>query len=116
MRNIFLEKFPLFPDLFLKSQNVACIWINSLKFYVVFFIVCQVEGYRNKFKLSCRRLAFTSYNAFFFKKERDLELVSLPHFLHDLKKYFFSYILLTDQISLSGYLYFMRYCTTVISK
>ena len=31
---------------------------------VFVFIVCQVEGYQNILKLSCRPLAFTSYEAF----------------------------------------------------
>ena len=33
-------------------------------------------------KLSCKSIAFTSYQAF-LKKKKGLELVSLPHFLHD---------------------------------
>ena len=53
------------------------------------FIVCQVEGYQNMFKLSCRPLAFTSYKVFKKKTKRGLELVFLPHFLHDfLRKLF----------------------------
>ena len=47
-----------------------------------------------------------------FKKntKRGQELVSLPYFLHDFGREFFScYILLTDQISLFGCLYFVRY-------
>ena len=40
----------LFPDLFLKYQKWAYLWINCLKFYAVFFfiIVCQAEDYRSK--------------------------------------------------------------------
>ena len=34
----------LFPDPFLKNQNSACLWINSLTFYRVCFIVCQVRA------------------------------------------------------------------------
>ena len=43
MRNIFLEKHTqnvvekLVPDHFLKNQNWAYLWINSLKFYTVCF-------------------------------------------------------------------------------
>ena len=41
---------------------------------------------------------------------RPLELVSLPRFPHNFwKKYFCCYTLLTDEMLLSGYLYFMRY-------
>ena len=45
-------------------------------------IVYQVEGYRKILKLSCRPIDFTSYNTV-FKGKRCLELVPLPHFLHD---------------------------------
>ena len=39
-------------------------------------------------KLSCRAFAFTSYKAV-LKKQRGLELVSLPHFLHDFHREIF---------------------------
>ena len=51
----------LVPDPFLKNKNWAYLWINSLKFYTVCFFVCQVEGYRNILKQSCRRFSFTLY-------------------------------------------------------
>ena len=56
----------LFSDLFLKNQNWAYLWINSLKFY----IVCQVEDYQNILKLSCRPLAFNSHKGFLTNKKR----------------------------------------------
>ena len=59
-----------FPDSFLKYQNWACLWTNSLKFYTVYFIACKVEGSRNMLKLSCRLLAFTSRKAFLKSKEK----------------------------------------------
>ena len=44
----------------------------------------------------------------FFKK--GFWLVSEPHFVHDFsRKYVSCFILLTDQISLSDFLYFLRY-------
>ena len=72
--------------------------LNSLKSYTVCFYCMPSLG---SLKLSCRKLAFTSYKVFFFlkkkKRERALELVSLPHFLHNFWQ-------LTDCR------YFMRYC------
>ena len=66
----------LVPEPFLKNENWAYLWINSLKFYTVcFFVVWQVEGYRNILKLSCRTC---------FHLILSLELVSLTHFPHDL--------------------------------
>ena len=32
-------------------------------------IICQIEGYRNILKLSCRSFAFTSYKAFLKTKK-----------------------------------------------
>ena len=94
----------LFSDAFLKNQNWAYLWINSLNFPQLVFILYQVEGYQNILKLSCRPLAFTSYRAF----------LMLPCLIFGMifeEKYFSDYILLTDQISMSGYLHFMRYWT-----
>ena len=51
----------LFSDLLLKNQKWAYLWINSLKFLQFFLMVCEVEDYRNILKLSCRPLAFASY-------------------------------------------------------
>ena len=42
--------------------------------------------------------------------EKGLGIVSPPHFMYDfLRKCFSCYILLTDQMSSSDYLYFLRY-------
>ena len=73
MRNIILEKSytnvvdKLLPHPFLKNQNWAYLWINSLKFDIVCFLVffvCHVEDYRNILKLSCKLLAVASYKVF----------------------------------------------------
>ena len=83
---------------------------------VLYSLFLQVEGYQYILKLSCRPLDFTTYKAF-LRRERGLELVSLPHFLRNFeKKYFSSYILLTYQVSLSCCLYFVRYCHCLLSR
>ena len=88
IRNIFLENHTqnvaekLFPDPFLKNEKRSCFWINRLKFYTVFFIVCQVEGHRNILKESRRPLDFISYKAFLKKTKRGVELISLCSFLY----------------------------------
>ena len=54
------------------------------------FIVCQIEGYRNILKLSCRSLPFYSYTVFLKNKNRSRTARFLPHFLHDFwRKIFF---------------------------
>ena len=73
----------LFLDPFLESQNWENLWINSVKFIQLVFIIYQVEGYRNILKLSCRPLAFASkkesgtilpasFSAWFLKKNISL--------------------------------------------
>ena len=85
MRNIFLEKSytkcgrETIPRPFSKSQNREYFWVNILKFYIYFLIVCQVENYRKWLKLSCRPLAFTSHKAFLKSKKRSR--TSLPVFI-----------------------------------
>ena len=46
------------------------------------FILCQVEGYRNILKLSCKPIAIASYKDF-LQYKKGLELITLPHFLYD---------------------------------
>ena len=59
-------------------------WINCLKFHTVcFYCMPSCEDYQHILKLHCKPLAFTLYKVFLRKQKRGLELVSLPHFLHD---------------------------------
>ena len=44
------------------------------------FIVCQVEGYRNILKLSCKSLAYTSNKAFLKNKKSSQTNVSATFF------------------------------------
>ena len=46
--------------------------------------------------------------------KRGPELVCLIFFIDFKEKYFSCYILLIDQVSLSGCLYFVRYCTVCV--
>ena len=69
----------LFPDLFLKNENLAYLWINSLKLYTIFSILYQVEDYPNILKPGYRSLAFTWYKALLENKKS----LTLAWFLHD---------------------------------
>ena len=81
MRNTFLEiSYPKFGGetntyLFHKNQNWAYLWINSSNFYVTFF------NFMSSWRLAVHLLL--PHIKFFWKTKRDLELVSLPHFLRD---------------------------------
>ena len=110
IRNIILEKSETVSRSFSKKikieHNSGSIVLCFIHFV---FIVCQVEGYQNILKLCSRPLVFASYKAF-LKTKRDLELVSYYIFCMNSEiKYFFYYILLTEQISFSGCLYFVRF-------
>ena len=77
MRNIFLEKSytkyggETGPRLFSEKIEIAHISGSVVESFIQFvFIICQVEGYQNISKLSCRSLAFTSFKAFLKKKNR----------------------------------------------
>ena len=94
----------LLPDYYLKNQNWANLYINNLSFMQFVFIVCQVEGYKNIFNLSCRPFAFTSNKAF-LRNKMSPKLIFCMIFEG---KYFCCYILLADQISLSGCFYFVK--------
>ena len=50
--------------------------------YSLFLLYAQVKVYQNMFKLRYKPFALTLYKTFL--KNEGLELVSLPHFLHDL--------------------------------
>ena len=126
MRNIFLEKSctkcggqtisgPFSRDMLHFYCNIDMNWNQNwaysrsifYSFMCFAFIVCQVEGYRDRLELSCRPLALP-HITLFQKTKRGLEPVSLIHFLHDLWREIFLF-LLPDQISMSGCLYFVRY-------
>ena len=75
-----VEKFALDPFLKIKIEHI--LGSIALRFIQFAFFVCQVEGFPYIPTLSCRSLGFTSYKAF-LKHKKDLELVFLPHFIHD---------------------------------
>ena len=87
IRNIFLKNLTknvvekLFPDPFLKNQNCAYTWINSLKFYTVLFHCMPSWGLMKYIETMLQNTCIYSYKAF-IKDKKGLELVSLPHFLH----------------------------------
>ena len=82
MKNIFVEKSytkcggESIPDSFVKNENWAYLWMNSLKFKTFCFYCMPSGDYQNILILSCRPLAFTHWRA-----EGGLELVSLRHLL-----------------------------------
>ena len=76
MRNIFPGKSykkcggETIPRLFSEKSKFTISLNQQNKILCNFFIVCQVEGYRNILKLGCRSLAFTSCKTYLKTKER----------------------------------------------
>ena len=94
----------LVPDLFLKIE------IEHISYHSLLLLYVQVDRYGNILKLRCSPLTFTSYKA--FPKNKKRSGTSLPASFFCMifeEKYFSRYILLTDQISLSNSLYFLKY-------
>ena len=58
----------LFPDPFLKNQNLVYLWINSFLQFI--FAVCLFKGNLNIVKPNCRPFAFTLYKAILKIKKR----------------------------------------------
>ena len=88
MRNIFVKYHTqnvvekLVPELFLKNENWAYLCINSLKFYTACFY-CMASSELSKYTETKLQTICFHLIEFFWKIKRGLELVSLPHFLHN---------------------------------
>ena len=100
MKNIFVEKSytkcggESIPDSFVKNENWAYLWMNSLKFKTFCFYCMPSGDYQNILILSCRPLAFTplksrrrsgtslpaSFVAIFLKK--NISLVIFYHLIN----------------------------------
>ena len=125
-RNIFIEKLytkyggEASPRPFHKNQNWTYLWTNSLKCYkVCFYCMFKSKIYQNIFKRKCQTLAFILYKASFFlkKKKKIWNSSSCLAFCMTLEeKYFSNYILLTDEISLPGSLYFLRFVAQPVTS
>ena len=100
----------LFSDPFLKNQNWAYLWSNSLKFYTFFFF-CMLSCGLSKYTETKLQTTCFYHIQSFFKKQKEVWHYSLWLIFSIIfdEKYFSCYILLPDQISLFGCLYFVRY-------
>ena len=115
MRNLFVEKLytkyggQTISRLYnIEIEHISEAMVRSFILFV--FIVCKVQGYRNMLKLSCRPFAFTSYKDFFKKQKEVWNQSPCPIFCMVFQeKYLSYYILLTDQIPLSGCFYIIGY-------
>ena len=107
-------------DIKIGWENIPRPFSRNRCFIQFFFIACQVEGYQNMLKLSYRELAFTSYKALLFFKKKVWNYSSwnysscLIFCMIFEEKYLFGFMVLTNQTSLSGCLYFERYWTVFV--
>ena len=105
----------LVPDPFLENLNWAYLWINSLKFYIVWFY-CMPSWVLSKYiETKMQTVCFYLIWSFFKKLNEVWNQSACLIFCIMLEEnYFFCYILLTDQVSLSGCLYFVRYWSVCV--
>ena len=117
MKNIFLKKSytkcvgKTSPRPFLKNWNWAYLWINNLRVLYSCFYCMQSWGLSKYIETKLRT---TSFYILGFLKNRKRSGTSHPCFIFCIvfkEKYFSFYIIWTDQVSLSGCLYFVRYWT-----
>ena len=74
----------LFPDSYLKSQNWAYLWINIVKFKTVCFYFTLIWGLSKYSEIELAADHLLLPNIKLFKKTiSSLELISLPHCLHN---------------------------------
>ena len=69
----------LFPETIPFSKKLK---LSKLLDQCSFYCMPNWGLYQNILKLSCKQISFTSHKAF-LKNKRDLEIVCLPHFLHE---------------------------------
>ena len=101
------------PRPFSEKIKSAYLWIINLKFYTICFHCMPIWGLPKYIETKLWPFAFTSFQVF-KKKNKMRSAASLPtsfFFIFFEKIYFSCYILLIDQVSLSGCLYFIKYWT-----
>ena len=97
-----------FSEHFLKNQNQAYFWINSLKFYTVYFYCIPSCKQSKNIKNKLPPLAFISHKAFLKDNYRSGNGLLASYSAQFLKKIASLVIfLLTDQILMSGCRYFV---------
>ena len=88
--DIFIEKSyakcggKIIPRLFLKNQNQAYLWFNSVKFYTICFNHMPSWRLSKYIETKAADHLLLPHLIFLKKKRRVRELVYLPDFLHDI--------------------------------
>ena len=100
----------LFPDPFLKSQNLAYIWINILKFHKACFYGMPTWRLSEQTETKLQTSYLYLYKAFLRNKRSGTILPILFSTWLFEEKYFSYYILLPDQSSLSNCLFCLYMC------
>ena len=100
----------LVPNPFLKNENWAYLWTNSLNFYTV-YLYCMPNWRLSKYIETNLQTTCFYFLQSFFRKQKERSGTSLPASFCAWfwKKSFSCYILLTDHIWFSGYFCFVRY-------
>ena len=86
---IFLGNHATVPHLFLRNQNWAYLWINSLKFHTLcFYCMSKSRTTKTNWKQGVNHLLWL-HTKLFYKTKRGLKLVFLLHFLHNFSRNIF---------------------------
>ena len=122
MKTIFLENHTqslvekLFPY---PNQRLPDLWTNAFKFYIICFYCMSNCGLSKYIKTKLQTTCFYFIRSFDQKQKKVWNQFPFLIFcMISEEKYFFCYIPYTDQISLSGYFYFVKYwavCALLLS-
>ena len=121
MRNSFVQKSytkcaaETSPRPFLKIANLVYLWTNQLKFQTVYFYCLPSSGLSKYIETSLHATCINLIRSFLKKRKQVWD--QSPYLIFCImfkEKYFCSYALLIDQVSLSNCFYFARYCAIYV--
>ena len=124
LTNVFLEKSytkcggKTIPRPFFK-KSILSIFLDqySKSLYILFLLFAKLRTIESDWNKTANPLLLPHIKLFFFKKKRGLELVSLPHFLHDFQRKIFLLLYSITWPNFNVWLpLFVRYCAICVSS
>ena len=104
----------LVSDPVIKCHNWTFFWTDSLKWYkVCVYCLCLSRGLRKFINPKVLTTCFHLIYSFFKKIKRDQELVSLPHFLHNIWRKMF---LMLYFINWQNFIYWLPFLLEILGN